>query len=218
MPKDFAIVLNNGSLNSAVITAMASQRYRPIMIFADVAGGSLPRIRAAYDQQVAHFKPYREYSIPIAHAGGGAVPAALAASADPRTGANISPQLLDLLPVLAVAVKSAATHNAGAIYMGLRVGAGTDELAQATEFVQIWSEMIQLPCGLGEVELQTPLLELEPWQVVDVGFNVSAPFDRTWSCVEQTADPCWSCRGCRTREAAFQQAGKPDPLRGGRKI
>jgi Queuosine biosynthesis protein QueC len=219
MPKDFAIVLNNGSINSAVITAMASQRYRPIMIFADMASGAMPRVRAAYDQQVAHFKPYREYSIPIAHAGAAPPPTSTgAATADPRTGANISPQLLELLPVLSAAVKSAATHNAGAIYFGLRVGPGTDELAQAAEFCQIWSELIQLPCGLAEVELQTPLLELEPWQVVDVGFNVAAPFERTWSCVEQTSDPCWSCRGCRTREAAFQQAGKPDPLRAGRKI
>ncbi len=121
---------------------------------------------------------------------------------------------MELLPVLSLAVKSASTHNAGAIYVGLRVGPGTDELAQASEFVQIWSELIQLPCGLADVELQTPLLELEPWQVVDVGFNVSAPFERTWSCLEQTAEPCWSCRGCRMREAAFQQAGKPDPLRG----
>src|ERR1700677_1089238 len=218
MPKDFAIVLNNGSLNSAVVTAMASQRFRPTMIFADMTSGAQPRVRAAYDQQVAHFKPYREYSVPIAHAGS-AAPAsgATAAATDPRTGANIGPQLMELLPVLSLAVKSASTHNAGAIYVGLRVGPGTDELAQASEFVQIWSELIQLPCGLADVELQTPLLELEPWQVVDVGFNVSAPFERTWSCLEQTADPCWSCRGCRTREAAFQQAGQPDQLRAGRK-
>lgn len=40
MPKDFAIVLNNGSLNSAVVTAMASQRFRPIMIFADMTSGA----------------------------------------------------------------------------------------------------------------------------------------------------------------------------------
>jgi 7-cyano-7-deazaguanine synthase len=73
--------------------------------------------------------------------------------------------------------------------------------------------MLQMPCGLSELELNTPLLELEPWQVVDVGYQVSAPFDRTWSCMGETADPCWICRGCRAREQAFQQAGRPDPLR-----
>jgi len=218
MAKDLAIVLNNGSINSAVVTAMASQRYRPVMIFADTAPGASGRMRAAYDQQVAHFKPYREYSVPIAQAGSGPTQSSASIAADPRLSANISPQLLELLPILAVAVKSAAHHQAAAVYFGLRVGPGTDELAQAAEFCQIWSEMIQLPCGLGETELMTPLLELEPWQVVDVGFQVSAPFERTWSCLEETSEACWTCRGCRSREAAFQQAGKPDPLRVARKI
>lgn len=217
MAKDLAIVLNNGSMNSAVVTAMASQRYRPIMIFADAAPGTGGRQRAAYDQQVAHFKPYREYSVPIANAGGAPAQNMIAA-ADPRQGAGMVPQMLDLLPLLAVAVRSAAHHQAAAIYLGMRVGPETDELAKATEFYQIWNEMIQIPCGLGDMEILTPLLELELWQLVDVGFQVGAPFDRTWSCLEETNEPCWACRGCRAREAAFQQAGKPDPMRAARKV
>jgi 7-cyano-7-deazaguanine synthase in queuosine biosynthesis len=215
--KDLAIVLNNGSINSAVVTAMASQRYRPVMIYADFTPGEGGRRRAAYDQQVAHFKPYREYSVAIAQAGG--APAQnLAAAADPRQGSTMAPQMLDLLPLLAVAVRSAAHHQAAAIYLGLRVGPETDDLAKATEFCQIWNEMIQLPCAMGEVEILAPLLELESWQVVEVGYQVGAPFDRTWSCLEETSEPCWNCRGCRAREAAFQQAGKPDPKRAARKI
>ena len=85
MAKDLAIVLNNGSMNSAVVTAMASQRYRPIMIFADAAPATGPRQRAAYDQQVAHFKPYREYSVPITNAGG-APRQNMIAAADPGQG------------------------------------------------------------------------------------------------------------------------------------
>jgi len=212
MPKDLAIVLNNGSINSAVVTAIAAQKYRPVMIFADTAPGAGGRMRAAYDQQVAHFKPYREYSVPITLAGTGHVQNP-ASAADPRQGPNISPQLLDLLPLIALGTKSASHHQASAIYFGLRVGPTTDELAQATEFCQIWNEMIQLPCAQGELELLAPLLELEPWQVVDLGFQVGAPLERTWSCVEETSDPCWVCRGCRSREAAFQQAAKPDPMR-----
>ena len=217
MAKDLAIVLNNGSINSAVVTAMAAQRYRPIMIFADTAPGAAGRMRAAFDQQVAHFKPYREFSVPIAQAGSGPVQSG-AAAADPRQGPNISPQLLELLPLMSLAVKSAAHHQAAAIYLGLRVGPTTDELAQGTEFCQIWNELIQLPCGQKELEVLTPLLELELWQVVDIGYQVSAPFDRTWSCMEETSEPCWACRGCRSREAAFQQAGKPDPIRVARKL
>ena len=64
MAKDLAVVLNNGSINSAVTAAMASQRYRLVMLQAEVGDGGT-RGRAAYDQQVAHFKPYREHSLPM---------------------------------------------------------------------------------------------------------------------------------------------------------
>jgi 7-cyano-7-deazaguanine synthase in queuosine biosynthesis len=209
--KDLAIVLNNGSINSAVVTALASQRYRPILLHGETSAQPGSRVRAAYEQQVAQFKPYREYSIPIAFT------AHLPANsnnvvADPRQTTPIAPQLIDLLPLISVAVRLAAHHEAAAIYVGLRTGPAADELAQATEYLQIWNEMIQMPCSRSELNVVAPLMELDPWQVIDVGFQVNAPFDRTWSCLENGSEPCLACRGCRAREAAFQQAAKADPL------
>jgi len=216
MAKDLAIVLNNGSINSAVVTALAAQRYRPIMLYGEVTSEAT-RARVAYDQQTAHFKPYREHSLqmpflsPLLAQGQGA------AVSDPRTGMVLGMQLSVLLPLLSAAVRYAVHYQAAAIYLGLRVGGSADELAQATEYVQVWNELIQLPCGQQELEIVTPILELEPWQVVDVGYQVNVPFERTWSCTDEGTDHCWACRGCRAREGAFQQAGKPDPLRGIRK-
>ena len=59
MAKDLAVILNNGGVNSAVATALAAQKYRPILLYVEAAPGTAPRARAAYDQQVAHFKPFR---------------------------------------------------------------------------------------------------------------------------------------------------------------
>jgi 7-cyano-7-deazaguanine synthase len=222
MAKDLAIVLNSGSMNSAVATALAAQRYRPVMLHAsagpapDVAGSQPPRSRVAFDQQVAHFKPYREHTLPmpyLSQLATAAGPKPMAAASDPRQQMPLSPQMVSLLPLVAAAAQFAAHHQATAIYLGIRVGAGPDELAQATEYVQIWTELVQSPCGLSELDLITPLMELEPWQMVDLAFQVNAPLDRTWSCVNDGGEPCWACRGCRARESAFQQAGKPDPLR-----
>jgi 7-cyano-7-deazaguanine synthase len=215
MAKDLAIVLNNGSINSAVVTAMAAQRYRPIMIFGEGSPERNGRMRAAFDQQVAHFKPYREYTVSLPFSTQVQLPNVVA---DPRQITPLSPQMLDLLPMIAMAARFAAQHQAAAIYLGMRAGPGTEELAQVMEYFQIWNELIQIPCGQSELEVFTPLLELEPWQVVDVGVHVAAPLDRTWSCVEDGTDPCWSCRGCRARDAAFQQAGKADPMRTTRRV
>lgn len=216
MAKDLAIVLNNGSINSAVVTAMAAQKYRPIMVYADTSDDPAGRRRAAFEQQVAHFKAYREYTISLAYSAGFQSQTA-SAMADPRQGTALGPQMLELLPMLAAAARFAVQHQAAGIYLGTRIGPSPDELTQLTEYFQIWNELLQLPCGQPELEFLTPLLELEPWQVVDVGFQVGAPLDKTWSCSEEASEPCWACRACRAREAAFQQAAKPDPLRAARK-
>jgi 7-cyano-7-deazaguanine synthase in queuosine biosynthesis len=219
MAKDLAIVLNNGSLNSAVATALAAQKYRPVMVFVETTAKAGSRARAAYEQQVAHFKPYREHTLSMPFLSMLQVPGTAAAqSADPRQGGMLAGQLTDLLPIVSVAARYGAHYQASAVYLGLRVGTGTDELAQATEYVQIMGELLQLPCGQPELEVTTPLLELEPWQVVDVGFQVKAPLERGWSCLEETPEPCWACRGCKARDAAFQQAAKADPLRSFKKI
>lgn len=222
MAKDLAIVLNSGSVNSAVATALAGQRYRPILLHAlsgplNESGGTEPsRRRVAFDQQVAHFKPYREHVLPmpyLAQLAGAAGPRPPASASDPRQQTPIAPQMVELLPLVAAGVQFAAHYQAAAICLGLRIGNQPDELAQATEYVQIWTELAQLPCGQPELEIVVPLLEMEPWQVVDLAFQVNAPLERTWSCVNNEGEPCWACRGCRVREAAFQQAAKPDPLR-----
>ena len=182
MAKELAIVLNNGSVNSAVATALAAQKYRPVMVYAEITPQTGSRVRAAYDQQAAHFKPYREHSLPMPFLAAIGQNASAAVVADPRKGAAVARQVLDLLPILSTAIRYAVHYQATAVFLGLRVGPQADELAQVTEYIQIWNELVQLPCGQSEIEIVTPLLELEPWQVVDLGFQVSAPRFRRGRC------------------------------------
>lgn len=226
MAKDVAIVLNNGSINSAVVTALAAQKHRPILLYAingskaESSEEGSSRERVAFEQQAAHFKPYREHSLEIPYLTvfkGPGAPKPPSSAPPPKSQTAMESLATELLPIMAAAARFAAHYQAQAIYLGLRVGGAPDELAQATELVQIWTELVQLPCGLPELEFLAPLLELEPWQVVDLGFQVSAPLEKTWSCSDDGGEPCWACRGCRIREQAFQQAAKPDPLRTVRK-
>jgi 7-cyano-7-deazaguanine synthase in queuosine biosynthesis len=212
MAKDLAIVLNNGGINSAVVTALAAQKYRIVMLYVEASEQSGSRSRAAYDLQLAHFKPYREHVLPmpflsVVRHGSPTQPVS-----DPRQAAPLAPQLVELLPMVGAAARFAVHYQAVSIHLGFRVGNNGEALAEATEYFQVWEELLQLPCAQPELRVETPLLELEPWQVIDVGYQVNAPYDRTWSCGEQSSEPCWACRGCRDRENAFQQAGKPDPM------
>ena len=219
MAKDVAIVLNNGSINSGVTTALAAQKYRLVLLYVETSSQSSSRMRSAYDLQIAHFKPYREHTLPMPYLAG-IEPSedVTAAASDPRHPTPIAPLMIDLLPLIATAMRFAVHYQATAVYTGLRLGSDADKLAQATEYSQIWNELMQMPCNQPELMLEMPLLELEPWQVVDLGFQASAPLEKTWTCTEAGSEPCWACRACRGREAAFQQAAKADPMRVVRKI
>ncbi len=61
------------------------------------------------------------------------------------------------------------------------------------------------------VRLETPLIDLQPFEVVKLGLRLEAPLGVTWSCHRNTT-PCGACPGCKTRQAAFLTAGAPDPL------
>src|SRR5438046_4017662 len=102
MAKDLAIILNSGSINSAVATGLAAQKHRVILLHAEIAPQPGSRIRAAYDQQVAHFKPYREHTLPmpfLAPVQPGTSTAMIAS--DPRIASGgLGPQMLELLPLI----------------------------------------------------------------------------------------------------------------------
>jgi hypothetical protein len=123
MAKDLAIILNNGSLNSVVASALAAQKFRPIFVFVETSNKPGSRAHAAYEQQMAHFKPYREHTVNILFPENPQTRQTNAlGSADPRQGAALAPMLIDLLPLLSAGARFAAHYQASAIYLGLRVG------------------------------------------------------------------------------------------------
>ena len=59
--------------------------------------------------------------------------------------------------------------------------------------------------------LETPLIDLQPVEVVKLGLRLEVPLGLSWSC-HRDAPPCGTCPGCQTRRTAFAAAGAPDPL------
>src|SRR3982750_213179 len=130
MAKDLAIVLTNGGINSAVATALAAQKPRTVLLYAEVAPQPGSRTRAAYDLQVAHFKPYREHTLPmpfLAPVTGTNPSPSPAGAADPRQASPLGPQMVELLPLIAAAARYAGHYGASSIHLGLRVGGSGDE-------------------------------------------------------------------------------------------
>lgn len=217
MARELAIVLANGSVQSTVACALATQKHRPVLVYAEPEP-SVGRPGQAFDALGQQIKPYRSHRIPMhflatqSRAGrGGELLQEM--RGDQRSGEATIARLVELMPIIGAGLRYAIHYNAVALYLGTRVGPDGPDLARVTEFGQLWSEMVQLTCERPSIEIQMPLLELEPWQVVDLGAQVNAPLAVTWSCEKRAGDPCGNCSGCREREMAFQRAGRPDPAK-----
>lgn len=61
------------------------------------------------------------------------------------------------------------------------------------------------------VQLESPLIDLEPGEVLKLAGRFLVPLEATWSC-NTAGPPCGTCPGCLSRATAFAHAGRPDPL------
>ena len=212
MARELAIVLANGSIQSMVACAMAAQKYRTVMILVETSPNA-GRPGQAFDAMVQHFKPYRSHRVPMPFLSSVARNDSTLAAADPRSNQNATAMLVELLPIISIGLRFAMHYNAISVYCGARVGAESSDCARVTEFAQLWTEMAQITLERPELEVLAPLLELDLWQVIDLGVQLDAPLQMAWSCESIVGEPCSACRRCRERDAAFQRSGRPDPLR-----
>ena len=62
-------------------------------------------------------------------------------------------------------------------------------------------------------KIVAPLLGLSKPEIVQIGFDLGIPFERTWSCVslQPTIKHCGTCAGCQDRKLGFSTAGLNDP-------
>ncbi len=121
--------------------------------------------------------------------------------------------------LLAVAAQYAAGVGAQAVITGISAPTHDDEVENLSqerrvdprEFHHAFAALLEaaLP-AVRPVRLETPLIGLQPFEVVKLALRLEVPLERTWSC-HRNAPPCADCPGCRTRSAAFAEAGLTDP-------
>lgn len=64
----------------------------------------------------------------------------------------------------------------------------------------------------GAIQIDTPLIRLRKWQIVELGLELQAPLDITWSCYSGAEKACGECESCVLRLQAFEQAKAQDPI------
>ncbi len=84
------------------------------------------------------------------------------------------------------------------------------------QFIQLMNELITVGTKLGQeglaVKIVNPLIDYDKVTVLKLALKLKVPLELTWSCYQDTPNPCRVCRGCRTRLKAFETIGISDPL------
>ena len=85
------------------------------------------------------------------------------------------------------------------------------------EFYDRMNELIKLASKAGtqynvEMKIDTPLLFKDKKEIAELGTELNAPLEWTWSCYVGGEVPCGKCDSCLLRAKGFGEAGIEDPL------
>lgn len=64
----------------------------------------------------------------------------------------------------------------------------------------------------GNIRVETPLIRLRKWEIVQMGVELGAPLHVSWSCYAEETEACGVCESCTLRLRAFAEAGAVDPI------
>ncbi len=62
------------------------------------------------------------------------------------------------------------------------------------------------------IEILTPLIEMQKSDIVRKGMELDAPFNLSWSCYKSEGQACGLCDSCARRLRAFELMGLADPI------
>jgi 7-cyano-7-deazaguanine synthase len=113
---------------------------------------------------------------------------------------------------LAAAVSWAETLDATRVYIGAveQDSSGYPDCRPA--YYRAFQEAVNAGTREGKIEIVTPLIALRKAEIVELGQELKAPFDLTWSCYSREDKACGVCESCVLRLRAFAKAGVPDPI------
>jgi 7-cyano-7-deazaguanine synthase len=113
---------------------------------------------------------------------------------------------------LSVAVSWAEVLGAEKIYIGAVAQDSSGYPDCRPEYYRAFNEVIRTGTKDGNIEIVTPLIGLRKAEIVQLGLELAAPFDLTWSCYSREDSACGVCESCVLRLRAFKATGTVDPI------
>jgi 7-cyano-7-deazaguanine synthase len=113
---------------------------------------------------------------------------------------------------LAAAVSWAEVLDARGVFIGAveQDSSGYPDCRPA--FYGAFNDAVRAGTRAGLIEIVTPLIGMKKHEIVQLGLELGAPFDLTWSCYSREDQACGVCESCVLRRRAFHAAGAVDPI------
>ncbi|MGB8730591.1 MAG: 7-cyano-7-deazaguanine synthase QueC [Candidatus Sulfotelmatobacter sp.] len=113
---------------------------------------------------------------------------------------------------LSVAVSWAEVLGAAKIYIGAVEPDSSGYPDCRPAYYEAFNRVIRAGTKDGNIEVLTPLIAMRKAEIVQLGLELNAPFDLTWSCYRHEDRACGVCDSCVLRLQAFKAAGVRDPI------
>jgi 7-cyano-7-deazaguanine synthase len=141
---------------------------------------------------------------------------------DENIAVPVTPAIDQVVPVtyvpfrnahfLSVAVSWAEVLGAGKIYIGAVEPDSSGYPDCRPVYYEAFNRVIRAGTKEGNIEIVTPLIAMRKAEIVQLGLELNAPFDLTWSCYSQQDRACGRCDSCVLRLRAFAAAGVNDTI------
>ena len=222
-PRDLAVILLSGGLDSATVLAIAKSQERECLALS-ITYGQRHEIELAAARRVASAMGVVEHVVyPLALRMFGE--SALTADIDVPKDAVGAPGIpVTYVPArntifLALALGYAEARGATEIWLGVNAVDFSGYPDCRPEFIDAFQEVIlkgtRSGVEHGEPRIVAPLLTMSKGEIIRRGVSLGVDYSLTHSCYDPSAEglACGHCDSCILRRKGFEEAGVGDPTR-----
>ena len=113
---------------------------------------------------------------------------------------------------LSVASSFAESINAKAIFIGAHTEDYSGYPDCREDFFSSFKKTINKGLKSGKkIKIYTPLIKKNKEEIIKLGLRLKVPFKSTWSCYNDSKNPCGKCDSCFFRKEAFRKLNIKDP-------
>lgn len=220
-PKNLAIALVSGGMDSLVSAAIAHQKHKDLAFLHLNYGQKTEQKELESFHKIAdHYGVPKEWRKVVDvsflnQIGGSSLTDPTMEVADYQGESNEIPT--SYVPfrnthIVSMAVSWAEVIGAKNIYIGAVEEDSSGYPDCRPKYYKALNELIKVGTKDGDIEVQTPIIDLKKDDIIQKALDLKAPLEYSWSCYQNEDEACGVCDSCALRLRGFQRLDIQDPI------